>query len=154
PLLVLFGFGPVVGLIASVIFATPPMVRNTLLGLRQVPVVIKESSLMSGCTPWQQFWLAEIPAAKSQLLVGVNQTTMAALSMVIIGALVGGSSDLGWEVLSAVRLADLGRSLMAGSVIALVAILMDRITIGFVNRQTRLTGRSVTPWRFLILLGG
>lgn len=154
PLLVLFGFGPVVGLIASVIFATPPMVRNTLLGLRLVPVVIKESSLMSGCTPWQQFWFAEIPAAKSQLLVGVNQTTMAALSMVIIGAIVGGSSDLGWEVLSAVRLADLGRSLMAGSVIALVAILMDRITIGFVNRQTRLAGRTETPRPFLGLLAG
>ena len=154
PLLVLFGFGPVVGLIASVIFATPPMVRNTLLGLRQVPVVIKESSLMSGCTPWQQFWYAEIPAAKSQLLVGLNQTTMAALSMVIIGAIVGGSSDLGWEVLSAVRLADLGRSLLAGSVIALVAILMDRITLGFVNRQQTLAPRAGTSWRFPALLVG
>lgn len=154
PLLVLFGFGPVVGLIASVIFATPPMVRNTLLGLRQVPIVIKESSLMSGCTPWQQFWYAEIPAAKSQLLVGVNQTTMAALSMVIIGAIVGGSSDLGWEVLSAVRLADLGRSILAGSVIALVAILMDRITLGFVNRQKILAPRAGTSRRFLALLAG
>jgi len=154
PLLVLFGFGPVVGLFASVIYAVPPMVRNTLLGLRQVPVVIKESSLMSGSTIWQQFWFAEVPSAKPQLLVGLNQTTMAAFSMVIIGSLAGGSDDIGWEVLSAVRQAEFGRSLMSGLVIALVAILIDRITIGFANSQKELPKRTFRSAPFVAALIG
>ena len=80
PLLLLFGFGPVVGLIASAIYATPPMVRNTMLGLDRVPSDISEAGLMSGCTRRQQFWQVEVPTAMPQLLVGFNQTTMAALS--------------------------------------------------------------------------
>src|SRR3954468_1064577 len=81
PLLLLFGFGPVVGLIASAIYATPPMVRNTMLGLDRVPAAVREAGLMSGCTRRQQFWQVEVPTALPQLLVGFNQTTMAALSM-------------------------------------------------------------------------
>ena len=68
PILLLFGFGPVVGLIASVLFAFPPMVRNTILGLRQVSPEIIESGLMSGATPGQLFWQVRIPAASRQLL--------------------------------------------------------------------------------------
>lgn len=79
PLLLLFGFGPIAGLVASVIFALPPMVRNTALGLRAVPGEIVEAALMSGATPRQLFWLARVPAARAQLLIGVNQTTMYAL---------------------------------------------------------------------------
>jgi glycine betaine/proline transport system permease protein len=161
PLLILFGFGPVVGLIASIVFAVPPMVRNTLLGLNQVPAVIKEAGLMSGCTAWQGFWHAEVPTAKPQLLMGVNQTTMAAFSMVIIASLAGGSADIGWEVLSAVRQADFGRSLLSGLVIALVAVLMDRITLGFAKRGeapasqgTRLPGRRLPVILVAIMLGG
>lgn len=131
PLLILFGFGPVVGLIASVVFAIPPMVRNTLVGLNQIPASIVEAGLMAGCTHWQQFWKVEVPTAKPQLLVGINQSTMAAFSMVIIGSLAGGSDDIGWEVLAAVRQADFGGSLLSGMVIAVVAMLIDRITLGF-----------------------
>jgi glycine betaine/proline transport system permease protein len=81
PLLLLFGFGPVVGLIASAIYAVPPMVRNTILGLDLVPTDIAEAGRMGGCTRRQQFWHVEIPTAMPQILVGLNQTTMAALSM-------------------------------------------------------------------------
>jgi glycine betaine/proline transport system permease protein len=159
PLLILFGFGPVVGLIASIVFAVPPMVRNTLLGLSQVPAVIKEAGLMSGCTAWQGFWHTEVPAAKPQLLMGVNQTTMAAFSMVIIASLAGGSADIGWEVLSAVRQADFGRSLLSGLVIAMVAVLIDRITLGFARagetvEAGRLSGRWLSLSLIAILLGG
>lgn len=131
PLLLLFGFGPVVGLIASAIYATPPMVRNTMLGLDRVPAAISEAGLMSGCTRRQQFWQVEVPTALPQLLVGFNQTTMAALSMVIVAAIIGGFEDIGWEVLSSMRKAEFGQSILSGLVIALLAILIDRLTIGF-----------------------
>ncbi len=135
PLLLLFGFGPVVGLIASAIYALPPMVRNTMLGLELVPQSIKEASTMSGSTARQRFWLAEVPSAKAQLLVGLNQTSNYALSMVIIAAIIGGFEDIGWEVLSSMRKAAFGQSLASGIVIALLAILIDRIMLGFALKQ-------------------
>lgn len=140
PLLLLFGFGPVVGLIASAIFATPPMVRNTLLGLERVPAQIREAGLMSGCTPRQQFWMVEVPTAKPQLLIGFNQTTMAALAMVIIAAIIGGFEDIGWEVLSSMRKAEFGQSMLSGLVIALLAIMIDRTTMGFARKESVGTG--------------
>jgi glycine betaine/proline transport system permease protein len=145
PLLLLFGFGPVVGLIASAIYAIPPMVRNTMLGLRLVPLNVREAGEMSGCTPWQQFWQVEFPSAMPQILVGVNQTTMAALSMVIIDAIIGGFEDIGWEVLSSMRKAEFGQSLLSGLVIALLAILIDRITIGFARRRAAGAGARASP---------
>lgn len=141
PLLLLFGFGPAAGLVASVIFAIPPMVRNTLVGLEDVPPAIVESALMAGARRSQLFWQARVPVALPQLLVGVNQTTMAALSMVIIVAIIGGFDDIGWEVLAAMRKAELGRSLAAGGVIVVLAILLDRITRGLAL-QSRARGRT------------
>jgi glycine betaine/proline transport system permease protein len=135
PILFLFGFGPVVGLIASAIYAAPPMVRNTILGLKQVPSDIVESGTMSGCTPRQRFWQVEIPTALPQIMVGVNQTTMAALSMVIIAAIIGGFADIGWEVLSTMRKAQFGQSLLSGLVIALLAMILDRISWGLSQNQ-------------------
>lgn len=135
PILLLFGFGAVVGLIASVLFAFPPMVRNTLLGLRRVAPEVIESGLMSGATATQLFFLVRVPSALRQILLGINQTTMAAFSMVIIASIIGGSSDVGWEVLSAMRKARFGESLVAGLVIALMAMVMDRITAGFANKE-------------------
>ncbi|PBB17971.1 ABC transporter permease subunit [Mesorhizobium sp. WSM4313] len=157
PLLLLFGFGPVVGLIASAIYATPPMVRNTMLGLDRVPAAISEAGLMSGCTRRQQFWQVEVPTALPQLLVGFNQTTMAALSMVIVAAIIGGFEDIGWEVLSSMRKAEFGQSILSGLVIALLAILIDRLTIGFAKAPE--TGptpamRWMTPRRLALSLAG
>jgi glycine betaine/proline transport system permease protein len=135
PILLLFGFGPVVGLIASVMFAVPPMVRNTMLGLRRVPPEVVESGLMSGGTPSQLFWQVQVPTARRQLLLGVNQTTMAAFSMVIIASIIGGTADIGWEVIQTVRKARFGESLLAGIVIALMAMVMDRISAGLATRE-------------------
>jgi len=137
PILILFGFGPVVGLIASLLFAFPPMVRNTILGLRRVPSEVIESGLMSGATGWQLFWQVRIPTALRQILLGVNQTTMAALSMVIIASIIGGTADIGWEVLSTMRKAQFGESILAGIVIALLAMNMDRISAGLAMRESR-----------------
>jgi len=135
PILLLFGLGPVVGLIASVLYAFPPMVRNTLLGLRRVAPEVIESGLMSGATNAQLFWLVRVPSALRQVLLGINQTTMAAFSMVIIASIIGGSADIGWEVLLAIRKALFGESLVAGLVIALMAMLMDRITSAVANKD-------------------
>ena len=135
PILLLFGFGPVVGLVASVIFAAPPMVRNTVLGFQSIPPAILESARMSGLTGWQRFRWAELPTAMRQMLIGINQTTMATLSMVIIAAIIGGFEDIGWEVLSSMRKAQFGQSLMSGLVIVVMAILLDRITAAFAARQ-------------------
>lgn len=128
PILLLFGFGPVVGLIASILYAFPPTVRNTMLGLRRVPQEVIEAGMMAGATGPQLFWRVRVPTAMRQILLGVNQTTMAAFSMVIIASIIGGTADIGWEVLSTMRKAQFGESLLAGIVIALMAMVMDRLT--------------------------
>ncbi len=142
PLLVIFGFGPVVGLIASAIYACPPMVRNVHLGLKQVPDEITEAARISGSSSLQQLFWVELPAAIGQIKVGINQTIMAALSMVIIASVIGGFDDIGWEVLSTMRKARFGESLVAGSVIVLIAIVMDRISSAYTERSRRDTKRS------------
>ena len=128
PILLLFGFGPVVGLIASILYAFPPTVRNTHLGLARVSTEVIEAGLMAGATPSQLFWRVRAPSTLRQILLGVNQTTMAAFSMVIIASIIGGTADIGWEVLSNMRKAQFGESLLAGIVIALMAMVMDRLT--------------------------
>ena len=138
PILLLFGFGTVVGLVASLLYAFPPMVRNTVLGLERVPEEAIESGLMAGAGEAQLFWLVRVPSASRQILMGVNQTTMAALSMVIIASIIGGSADIGWEVLSTMRKAAVGESLLAGLVIALIAMVMDRVSGGFATHDVDL----------------
>ena len=154
PILILFGFGTTVGLVASVLYAFPPMVRNTLLGLRSVPETLIEAGLMSGATNSQIFWKVRLPTAKNQILLGVNQTTMASLSMVIIAAIIGGTNDIGWEVLSTMRKAQFGESLLAGFVIALIAMSLDRISYGFATKDRVKARRrlGVNPWFMLFYL--
>lgn len=144
PIIILFGFGTVVGLVASVIFAVVPMIRNTIVGLRAVPAEIIESGMMSGATFRQLFFQVRFPSALQQILLGVNQTTMAALSMVIIASVIGGTNDIGWQVLLMMRKALFGESLLAGIVIALIAMLMDRITYGLATRQTPIFDNNAT----------
>lgn len=135
PIIVLFGIGPVVGMIASAVYAVPPMVRNVMLGLERVPPEIVESGLMSGASRRQLLWWVEIPAALPTILIGVNQTVMAGLSMVVIAAMVGGVSDIGLEVFNTMKQAKFGQSLLAGLVIALLAMITDRISRGFAYRR-------------------
>ncbi|MEE3282182.1 MAG: ABC transporter permease subunit, partial [Pseudomonadota bacterium] len=157
PILLLFGFGPVVGVVASAIYACPPMVRNMILGLQKVPPEVLESGLMSGSTRRQLFWWVRVPSALPNIMIGVNQTTMAALSMVIIAAIIGSSADIGWEVLSKMRKAQFGQSLLAGIVIALIAMVLDRISWGFTDRTRAVERRHLSPserWKpWLVALG-
>ncbi|GGA05802.1 ABC transporter permease [Neptunicoccus cionae] len=143
PLLLLFGFGPVVGLIASAIYAAPPMARNVLLGLERVESEIKEAAVMSGGTRAQQLFLVELPSAMTQIMVGVNQSLMAALSMVIIAAVIGGFNDIGWEVLLTMRKAQFGQSFLAGLVIVVFAIVIDRMSGALAQERRRYSTRVV-----------
>jgi glycine betaine/proline transport system permease protein len=135
PILVLFGIGPVVGMVASAIYAVPPMVRNVMLGLERVPIEIVESAAMSGSTRRQLLWWVQIPTAMPAILIGVNQTIMAGLSMVVIAAMVGGAPDIGLEVFNTMKKAQFGESILAGLVIALLAMIMDRISRGLADRR-------------------
>ena len=92
---------------------------------------------MAGATPSQLFWRVRAPSALRQILLGVNQTTMAAFSMVIIASIIGGTADIGWEVLSTMRKAQFGESLLAGMVIALMAMVMDRLTAAAATAEPR-----------------
>lgn len=141
PLLLLFGFGPVVGLIASAIYAAPPMARNMILGLERIETDIKEAAIMSGGSRIQQLFLVELPSASAQIMVGVNQCLMAALSMVIIAAVIGGFNDIGWEVLLTMRKAQFGAALLAGLVIVAFAIVIDRISSRMAHSHVRYGGR-------------
>ena len=154
PILFLFGFGPVVGLIASAIYAAPPMVRNVILALQRVPDEIIESGRMSGATPRQLLWLVRIPSAMPTIMIGVNQTIMAALSMVIIASVIGSSADIGWEVLSMMRKALFGHSFLAGIVIALLAMIMDRVSRAYAEKRRMEAGAGgrtgwVTRYHYL-----
>ncbi|MCP3969581.1 MAG: ABC transporter permease subunit [Rhodobacteraceae bacterium] len=137
PLLLLFGFGPVVGLIASAIYAAPPMARNVILGLERVEPEIREAAVMSGSTRVQQLFLIEIPTAGTQIMVGVNQCLMAALSMVIIAAVIGSNEDIGWEVLLTMRKSQFGPAMLAGFVIVTFAIVIDRMSGALATRRSR-----------------
>lgn len=154
PILLLFGFGPVVGLIASAIFATPPMVRNTLLGLQRVSPEVREAGLICGSSPMQLFWWVEVPAAAQQLKLGLNQTTMAAFAMIIIAAIIGGFDDIGWEVLSSIRRADFGASVLSGLVIVLLAMSLDRMTLALADAGRAAQSPRLPRQQFLLALVG
>src|SRR6185312_15358863 len=113
PLLMFFGNNPVAAMMATLIYATPPMVRNTTLGLRQVPAEVREFGTMAGCTRRQQLWRILMPAAQSSLMLGVNQSVNSTMNMVIISSMIG-AGGLGFDVLMALRALKIGAALEAG----------------------------------------
>ena len=133
PVLFLFGFGPVAAMIATIIFATPPMVRCTLLGLRTVSSEIVEFGRMAGCSKRQLLWRVQIPSARATLMVGVNQVIMMSLNMVIIASMIG-AGGLGFDVLSSLKRLRIGEGIEAGLAITFLAIALDRLSQAFANR--------------------
>ena len=125
PVLILFGVSPVAGLIAVVIYAMPPVVRLTNLGIRLVPFEVVEASHAFGATYLQRLFGTLIPLALPNVFAGINQTIMMALAMVVIAALVG-APGLGAEVLSAQGTVNLALGLQSGTAVALIAIVIDR----------------------------
>ncbi len=127
PAVAFFGIGVVPGVFASVIFALPPTVRMTNLGIRQVSTELVEAADSFGSTPRQKLFKLEFPLAKGTILAGVNQTIMLALSMVVIASMIG-APGLGRDVLAAVQSADIGKGFVNGIALVILAIIIDRFT--------------------------
>ncbi len=127
PAVAFFGIGMVPGVFASVIFALPPTVRMTNLGIRQVPEELVEASDSFGGTGSQKLFKLELPLAKKTIFAGINQTIMLALSMVVIASMIG-APGLGQGVLSAVQRSNVGNGFVNGLALVILAIIMDRFT--------------------------
>ncbi len=153
PILFFFGFGPVAALVATIIYAMPPMARITTLAIRGVDPDIKSFGEMIGCSPRQMTWRILIPSARAGLMLGVNQVIMLSLNMVIIASMIG-AGGLGSDVLESLRRLDIGRGLEAGLAIVALAVVLDRLSQSFAVKnqlanETR-TPRSLSalpPWR-------
>ncbi len=135
PVMVFFGIGDHAGAIATVIFATPPMVRLTLLGLKKVPPETSEAGMMTGCTNWQLMRKVLIPSARRDILIGVNQVIMQCLAMVVIASLIG-AKGLGNDLLIALNRLQVGKGLEIGVCIVLIAIVLDRLSLAWAEKQT------------------
>ncbi|MGV2290353.1 choline ABC transporter permease subunit [Trinickia sp. YCB016] len=130
PAAMLFGLGRVPGILSTVIFAMPPAVRLTSLGIRHVNREIVEAGQAFGCTSWQLLYKVQFPNALPSIMQGVNQTIMMALSMVIIASMVG-AGGLGNDVLASIQRLDIGLGFESGLSVVLLAIILDRITESF-----------------------
>ena len=130
PAAMLFGLGRVPGTIATVIFAMPPVVRLTSLGIRQVSSEQVEAGNAFGCTSTQLLFKVQLPIAMPTIMAGVNQTIMMALSMVIIASMVG-AGGLGNDVLASIQRLDIGLGFESGLAVVLLAIILDRLTESF-----------------------
>jgi len=133
PILFMFGFGPVSALVATIIYAMPPMIRITTLALKSVDPEIREFGQMTGCTTRQLTWRVLVPSAQSSIMVGVNQVIMLSLNMVIIASMIG-AGGLGFDVLSSLRRLDIGGGFEAGIAIVVLAIAVDRLSQAYAKR--------------------
>ena len=128
-----FGLGLVPGVLATIIYALPPIIRLTNLAIRGVPQEMAEAGLAFGATKWQLLRKVQIPQALPAIMTGVNQTTMMALAMVVVASMVG-VEGLGLEVLSALNRIDVAKGFEAGISIVFIAIIIDRLTLAISNR--------------------
>ncbi|TGC07508.1 ABC transporter permease [Methanolobus halotolerans] len=127
PAVIFFGLGNVPGLVATIVFAMPPAIRLTNLGIRQVPVELVEVSDAFGSTPIQKLVKVELPVALPTIMAGVNQCIMLSLSMVVIAAMIG-ARGLGYQVLVGIQRVNIGQGFEAGLAIVIIAIVLDRLT--------------------------
>jgi glycine betaine/proline transport system permease protein len=136
PISVFFGIQGPPAVVATVVYAVPPAVRLTSLGLRNVPVVINEVAESFGCTSRQQLFKVQLPMARRTILLGLNQVIMMAFGVVVIASLLG-ANDLGLLVLKGLQKNDVGAAFVPGLAIVLLAIGLDRITTGERSTSTR-----------------
>lgn len=126
PAVAFFSIGKTPAVIATVIFALAPMIRLTALGIREVPKAAVEAAVAHGATPWQTLTRVELPLASGSLLLGINQTIVMSLSMVVVAALIG-AGGLGYDVMTALRNIKGGEGVLAGIAIVFCALVPDRI---------------------------
>ncbi|MFY9914699.1 MAG: ABC transporter permease subunit [Nocardioidaceae bacterium] len=155
PIVILFGIGNAAAVVVTLIYALPPVIRVTAFAIRNVPATTLEATASLGQSRWQRLKDVEIPMAKRTIIVGINQTTLAALSMVIIAAYVDGIG-LGGPVLQGITRGQLGTSFVAGMCIVIMAIMLDRTTTAASMRSETAAraGRTKKKQRRLILVGG
>ncbi|MCZ7471044.1 proline/glycine betaine ABC transporter permease [Agrobacterium sp. O3.4] len=130
PAIMLFGLGKVPAVLATIIYAVPPLIRLTDLGIRQVDREVVEAATAFGSSPSQILFGVELPLATPTIMAGLNQTIMMALSMVVVASMIG-ARGLGEQVLNGIQTLDVGKGLEAGLGIVILAIVLDRITQGF-----------------------
>jgi glycine betaine/proline transport system permease protein len=134
PAIVLFGIGDHAAVIITMVVAVPPMILLTLLGLRGIPPEVIEAGRMSGCNNWQLMTKVLIPTARRDILIGVNQVIMVCFSMAVISAFIG-AKGLGFNLLLALNQLNIGLALEAGLCISLIAILLDKLSLAWANKQ-------------------
>ncbi|WP_168121205.1 proline/glycine betaine ABC transporter permease [Paenibacillus sp. HB172176] len=134
PAIAFFSIGVVPGVFASVIFAIPPTIRLTNLGIRQVPADLVEAAEAFGSTPMQKLFQLQLPIATPTIMAGVNQTIMLSLSMVVIAAMIG-AGGVGAVVYKAVTQVKIGVGFEAGLAVVILAIMLDRMTQGLVKKK-------------------
>ncbi|MEP0960416.1 MAG: ABC transporter permease subunit [Roseobacter sp.] len=154
PAVIFFKVGPTAGAVATTIYAIPPMILMTTLGLQKVPSEVVEAGEMSGCSRWQLLRHVYVPSARTEILVGVNQVIMLCLAMVVLTAFIG-MPGLGAKLLAMMGSFKLGRSFEIGVTIVLVAVMLDRMSKAWVVKQPEHFEKG-TPWwkRHLALLTG
>ena len=136
PVIFLFNVGRVPGIVATVIYALPPCIRLVSLGLREVPIAPREAAISFGATPRQELLKVQLPMAGQAIMLGINQTIMMVLSMVVIAALIGAGA-LGLETVYGLTKGEVGRGVAGGVSIVLLAIVLDRITQAWGGRRPR-----------------
>ena len=134
PVMVLFGIGDHAGAVATIIFATPPMIRLTILGLRKISPDIVDSGLMSGCSKFQLLFRVLIPTARTDILIGVNQVIMQCLAMTTIAAFIG-ARGLGFNLKVALNSLEIGKASEIGLCVVLIAVILDKYSLAWANKQ-------------------
>ncbi|MFN5996654.1 MAG: ABC transporter permease [Paracoccaceae bacterium] len=160
PVVVFIGVGPKAGAIVTIIFSVPPMIRMTLVGLRAVSPEIIESGMMSGTTRWQLMTRVRLPAARTEILIGVNQVIMQSLAMVVLASFIG-MPGLGQKLLQLLQALKIGLSVEIGITIVLLAIVLDRMSKAWAMKQPEhVEGatwlqrhRLLASWLGLVALG-
>lgn len=144
PVVIFVGVGPKAGAIVTIIFATPPMIRMTILGLKKVAPEVVESGKMCGATAWQLLRHVRTPTARTEILVGVNQVVMQCLAMVVLASFIG-MPGLGQKLLQLLQALKIGRSIEIGITIVLIAVTLDRCSKAWAEKQPVHHERG-TPW--------
>ena len=154
PAVIFFKVGPTAGAVATIVYAIPPMVLMTAVGLRNVPPEVVEAGKMAGCTRVQMLRHVYVPAARTEILVGVNQIIMLCLAMVVLTAFIG-MPGLGQKLLQMMNSFKLGRSFEIGVSIVLIAVMLDQMSKAWVMKQP-VHFEKGTPWwkRHAFLIGG
>jgi glycine betaine/proline transport system permease protein len=139
PVVMLLGIGKIPGLIAVIIYAIPPVIRLTNLGIRLVNKEVLEAAMSYGVTPWQKLWNVQLPLAMPNIMAGINQTIMMALAMVVIASMIG-VAGLGQPVLRSITNQYFALGLLNGLAIVVLAIIFDRVSQAYAKRSQQYLG--------------